>query len=144
MACLVEHQIAIREAVVVHVRRSKLLLVLVDLVQLGAHLPVRVASAHLSAENVSSLSGRSLGSLLIARHSAAWATWASPWSLSLDLRDHLHLVWILHHELAGVASVCSANTARALRTARSVHLVRHYLALRGNCWYLVVVFLYWR
>ena len=38
MASLVEHQVPIGEAVVVHVRRGELLLVLMDLVQFGACL----------------------------------------------------------------------------------------------------------
>jgi hypothetical protein len=93
----------------VHVRRGKLLLVLMDLVQFGAHLPVGVTSAHLSSENVSALSGCSLRSLLISSHSTSWAARTSSRSLSLDLSDHLHLVWILHDELACIAPVGSAD-----------------------------------
>jgi hypothetical protein len=111
VASLVEHQVPIGEAVVVHVRRGELLLVLMDLVQFGAHLPVSVTSAHLSAEDVSALSGCSLRSLLISGHSASWATRTSSRSLSLDLSDHLHLVWILHNELACIAPIGSADAA---------------------------------
>lgn len=111
MAGLVEHQVPVRKTVVVHVRGGEFLLVLVDLVQLRAHLPVRMASAHLASEDVSALGGCSLRPLLVACHAASWTARTGARSLPLDLRHHLHLVRILHYELACVASVGSANAA---------------------------------
>ena len=144
VAGLVEHQVAIGETVIMHVRRSEFLLILVDLVQFWAHLPVSMTSAHLPAKDVSSLSGCSLWSLLIPCHSTAGTTWTSSRPLSLNLGHHLHLIRILHDKLACVSSVGGANTTGSLRTTRCMYLVGHYLALRGDCWYFVVVFLYWR
>lgn len=111
VARLIEHQVPVGEAVVMHVRGGELLLVLVDLVQLRAHLAVGVASAHLAAEDVASLSRCSLRSLLIASHAAARAARTSSRPLSLDLCDHLHLIWILHHKLPCIASVGRADAA---------------------------------
>ena len=88
---------------------------------------VGMTPAHLSSEDVASLSGCPWLSLC-ARDVV---TCVASDSLVVHLSDHLHLMRILHHELPGIASV-SHRVALAPGDD---------LALTGSCWYLIVVFL---
>ena len=98
---------------------SKLLLVRIYLIQLASHLCV--TSTQLSPENVASLRG------------CPWLSLDGPWSVSVDLSHHLHLIWVVHDKLFGVASI---GMVRSLTT-------RNDLALRRNGWNFVVVLLNW-
>lgn len=109
MACLVQHQVPIRKAAVMHVRRGEFLLILMDFVKFGAHLSICMASSHLSTEDVSALCRCSLRSLLVSCNS--WPARAGSWPLSMHLCYHVHLIRILHHKLPRVSSVCGSNAA---------------------------------
>jgi hypothetical protein len=108
--------VPIRQAVVVAL--SKLLLVCIDLVQLASHLSV--PSTKLTAENVSTLGGGTRLSL------------DGPWAVSMDFCNHLHLIWIVHHEFLGISSVGVVGSLTA----------RNNFALRSHSWNFVVVFVW--
>lgn len=49
------NQIAVREAIIVHARMSKFLLILMQLIHFRAYSRISTTSAHLSTENVTTL-----------------------------------------------------------------------------------------
>lgn len=112
---LVEHQVPVRKAAVMHVCRSEFLLVLLDLVELGSHLAICVTSTHLSSENMASLGCSSLLAVLVSCHSRT--TWTGSRSLSLNFCYNLHLIGVLHDKLASIASVGCTDAIRTLRAA---------------------------
>ena len=81
------HQVSIGKTVVVQITLGKLLLIVIDFIQLRTH--VILTAAHLATKDVAALSGSSWLSFLAAS--------------IVKLGDHVHLVW--HHELLGIATI---------------------------------------
>lgn len=126
----VSHQIPVWKAVVMHVTVCKLLLVLVHFVQLGPHMSISIASAHLTTKDVTTLS-RSSGLSV----STNWV-WSSQVSL-INLSNHLHLIGIIHNKLFRISSVDWSHG----RSCAITWPLEHDLTLRWYSWYLVVIFL---
>ena len=136
----VSHQITIWKAIIMHVTVCKLLLILIDLVQFRAHVSIGASSTHLTAEDVSTLRGSSWLSVSTDRVRATHIS-------LLYLSNHLHLVWVIHNKflaINGISSVDRSHTLASSSTTCITWPLEHDLALRRNCWYLVVIFLNWR
>lgn len=128
----ITHQVSIWKAIIVHIAVGKFLLICMDFVEFWAHMSICVSSSHLTSENVPALSGRS-------RLSTTTNGVRSTNTSLVDLSDHLHLIWIIHDEFFGITSVDRPNSTSL--TSSCPRSSRYDLALRCNCWNLIVILL---
>lgn len=124
-----------------HITIGKLLLILIDFVELWTHVSVCTSSTDLATKDVSTLS------------CGSWLSVSSDWVRSMDISlfdfsNHLHLISVVHDKLFTIYRISPVYwTHSSLAPPRSTLIswpLKHDLALWWYCRYLVVIFLNWR